>query len=109
MLYEVLHYTVHPGKMEALKARFGEITMKYFERHGIRPVGFFTNTVGGRSDEFTYILQWDDMTHRERSWGAFTRDEEWIAARLATEVDGPLVHHLENRFMTATDYSPMLK
>lgn len=107
MMYEMLRYTVNQGKMEALKSRFGNITMKYFERHGIRPVGFFTNAVGGPSNEFTYLLQWDDMAHRERAWTAFSTDPEWIADRVATELDGALVHHYENRFLTPTEYSPL--
>ena len=107
MLYEFRYYTVNQGKMQALKDRFGNITMKFFEKHGIKSVGYFTNTVGGRSDEFLYILAYRDMAHREQAWGAFQSDTEWHAARAATEVDGPLVNHVENRFMVATEYSPL--
>ena len=107
MLYEFRYYTVNPGKMQALKDRFGNITTKFFEKHGIKSVGYFTNAVGGRSDEFVYILAYKDMAHCEQAWGAFQADAEWLSARAATEVDGALVHHVENRFMQPTDYSPL--
>ena len=107
MLYEFRYYTVNQGKMQALKDHFGNITTKFFEKHGIKSIGYFTNTVGGRSDEFVYILGYRDMAHREQAWGAFQADPEWIATRAQTEVDGPLVHHVENRFMVPTDYSPL--
>ena len=107
MIYELRTYTVNPGKMLALRARFRDITMKFFEKHGIKSVGYWTNTIGGRSDEFIYMLAYDDMAHRERAWGAFQADTEWHAARARTEVDGALVHHSENRFLTPTEFSPL--
>jgi hypothetical protein len=93
--------------MAALQARFRDVTMTFFEKHGIKSVGYWTNTIGGRSDEFIYMLAYDDMGHRERAWGAFQADPEWHKARAATETDGPLVHHTENRFLTPTSYSPL--
>ncbi len=107
MIYEMRNYTVNPGKMAALQARFRDTTMKFFEKHGIKSVAYWTNAIGGRNDEFIYILAYDDMGHRERAWGAFQADTDWHAARAATEVDGPLVHHTENRFLTPTEFSPL--
>ncbi|MSQ30487.1 MAG: NIPSNAP family protein [Dehalococcoidia bacterium] len=107
MLYELRLYYVNPGKMPALQARFRDTTMGFFEKHGIKSVAYWTNTVGGRSDEFVYIVAFDSMAHRERAWGTFQADPAWHAARAATEADGPLVHHIENRFLTPTDFSPL--
>ena len=34
-------------------------------------------------------------------------DPEWRQVRAASEEDGPLVHHIENRILAPTDYSPI--
>ncbi len=107
MIYELRSYIVNEGKMPLLKARFGNVTMKFFEKHGIKSVGYWTNTIGGRSDEFLYMLAYEDMAHRERAWGAFQSDPEWQKARADSQVDGAFVHHTENRFLTPTEYSPL--
>ncbi|MFA7249631.1 MAG: NIPSNAP family protein [Dehalococcoidia bacterium] len=107
MIYELRVYTVNPGKMPAIQARFRDITIGFFEKHGIKSVGYWVNTVGGRSDELVYMLAFDDMAHRERAWNAFQTDPGWHAARAQTEVDGPLVHHVENRLMTPTEFSAL--
>ena len=35
-LYELRTYTTHPGRLEALNARFKNHTIKLFEKHGIK-------------------------------------------------------------------------
>ena len=107
MIYELRIYTTHPGKMPALQARFRDHTRHFFEKHGIKNVGYWTNTLGGRSDELWYMLGFESLAHRETAWGAFQADPGWHEARAASEVDGPLVHHVENRIMTPTDFSPL--
>ena len=107
MLYELRIYTAHPGKLPALQARFRDHTRHLFEKHGIKNVGYWTNTLGGRSDELWYMLGYESLAHREQAWGAFQADPGWHKARAESEVDGPLVHHVENRFMSPTDFSPL--
>ena len=107
MIYELRIYTANPGKMSALQARFRDHTVRLFEKHGIKNVGYWVNTIGGRSDELWYILAFDDLGHRQRAWEAFGADPEWQTARRESEKDGPLVHHTENRIMTPTDFSPL--
>src|SRR5436190_18974957 len=107
MLYELRVYTAHPGKLPALQARFRDHTTKLFEKHGIKNVGYWTNTVGGRSDELVYMLAFESMAHRETAWPAFGADPDWQKAGAASAVDGPRVHHVENRFMSPTDFSPL--
>ncbi len=107
MIYELRSYIVNEGKMPLLKARFGNVTMKFFEKHGIKSVGYWTNAIGGRSDEFLYMLAYEDMGHRERAWQAFQDDPDWQKARADSQADGAFVHYVENRFLTPTDYSPL--
>jgi hypothetical protein len=107
MIYELRVYTVHPGKMRDLQARFRDHTARLFEKHGMTNVGYWTNTIGGRSDELVYILGFENLAARETSWAAFQADPDWHRARAESEANGPLVHHTENRIMTPTDFSTL--
>lgn len=107
MIYELRVYTANPGKMARLQARFRDHTTGLFERHGIKNVGYWTNSIGGRSDELWYILGFESLAHREQAWAAFAADPDWRAAREESEKDGPLVHHIENRVLNPTDFSPL--
>ena len=107
MIHELRIYTAHPGKMGPLLARFRDHTLALFEKHGIQNVGYWTNAIGGRNDELWYILGYEDLAQRDRAWSAFMADPEWQAARAKSEEDGPLVHHLENRILAPTKFSPL--
>ncbi len=107
MIYELRIYAAHPGKMGALHARFRDHTCRLFEKHGIKNIGYWMNGVGGRSDELWYMLAFEDYGHRERAWAAFANDPEWQEVRKQSELDGPLVHHIENRIMHPTDFSQL--
>ena len=107
MIYELRIYTAHPGKMPALQARFRDHSMRLFEKHGMKNVGYWTNTIGGRSDELWYMLAFEDMGQRQQAWAAFQGDLLWQQVRVESERDGPLVHHIENRLMLPTDFSPL--
>ena len=107
MIYELRIYTANPGKMGALHARFRDHTCRLFETHGIKNVGSWSNTIGGRSDELWYMVAFDDLGHRDAAWKAFGADPDWQEARRKSEENGPLVHHIENRIMSPTDFSPL--
>src|SRR5436190_23382289 len=89
MIHELRIYTAHTGKMGPLLARFRNHTTKLFEKHGIKNVGYWTNSIGGRSDELWYMLAYEDLGQRERAWKEFAADPEWKTARAESEKDGP--------------------
>ncbi|MSQ29444.1 MAG: NIPSNAP family protein [Dehalococcoidia bacterium] len=107
MIYELRIYTANPGKMGALQARFRDHTVRLFEKHGIKNVGYWTNSIGGRSDELWYMLGFENIDQRQSAWTAFQADPDWQKARVESEKDGALVHHIENRIMNPTDFSPL--
>ena len=107
MIHELRIYTACTGKLPALIARFRNHTTALFERHGITNVGYWTNTIGGRNDELWYIIGFESLAHREQAWAAFQADPDWQKARAESEKDGPLLHHLENRILNPTDFSPL--
>ena len=105
-LFEYRVYEVIPGRLPALNRRFQEITLGYFEKHGIRVVGFWEAVVG-TTNELHYILRFDDLAHRARAWGAFQADPGWQRDRAETEKDGPIVARVRNQFWQPTPYSPL--
>ena len=106
VIYELRTYEPMPGKMPALNKRFADITIGYFEKHGIKVVGFWTEVVG-QSNKLIYMLGFNDWAHRDTAWAAFVADQGRAAAFAETEKDGLLVHHTENRILRPTAYSPM--
>ena len=105
-LIELRVYDVLPGRMPALHQRFANITSKMFAKHEIKIVGYWENIIG-TSNQLIYMVEWESLAERERKWGAFQVDPEWIAARAQTEASGPIVAKVTNSIMAPTSYSPM--
>ncbi|MET3132534.1 hypothetical protein AAKU55_002808 [Oxalobacteraceae bacterium GrIS 1.11] len=107
MIYELRIYHCVPGRMPALHDRFETSTLAIWEKHGIRPMGFWTTLVGPNNQTLSYMLQWDSLGEREIRWNAFLTDPVWIAIRAATEADGLIVERIDNQILAPTAYSPM--
>lgn len=105
MIHELRIYHCMPGKLVDLNNRFANVTLKIWEKHGIRQVGFWTVLIGPSNQALYYLLEWDSLAERERIWNAFASDPEWLAARAKTEAQGAIVQHLENYMLTPTAYS----
>lgn len=106
-LFEMRTYTTHPGKLEALHARFRDHTNKIFAKHGMTMIGYWTpdTPAGEEANTLVYILAYPDMAAREKAWTDFKSDPDWQAAYKASHEDGPIVKKVESKFMHATDYS----
>ncbi len=107
MIHELRIYHAVPGRMPDLNNRFSTITLKMWEKFGIRQVGFWTTLVGPSNNALYYLLEWQSLAEREQKWNAFAANPEWLAARAETEKNGPLVERLENIFLTPTAYSKL--
>jgi NIPSNAP len=105
MIYEIRVYRALPGRLLALLKRFETITLKIWEKHGIRQAGFFTTLVGESNQELTYLLAWESLAERETKWNAFQADPEWIEARAKTEADGQIVGNIVSQFLAPTAFS----
>jgi NIPSNAP len=105
VIHELRIYHCMPGRIGDLNNRFANITLKLWERHGIKQVGFWTVLAGPSNQILYYILEWESLADRETKWNAFAADPEWHAKRAETEKNGPIVHHLENYFLQPTAYS----
>src|ERR1700742_3872009 len=105
MIMEMRVYRCLPGRLPALLKRFDTVTVKLFEKHGIRQAGFFTTLIGESNQELTYFLAWESLAEREAKWTAFQSDPEWISARAKSEEDGQIVQNIVNQLMVPTAFS----
>lgn len=106
--FELRIYYANEGKLDALNTRFRDHTTKLFERHGMTNVGYWV-PVENPLRRLVYLLSYPDLQAREASWKAFQADPEWVAVKADSEVAGPLVEKVENRFLGLTDFSPEMK
>ena len=105
MIYEMRVYRCIPGRLQALLNRFATITLKLWEKHGIKQAGFFTTVVGESNQDLTYFVAWESLADREKKWAAFQADPEWIAKRAETEKDGAIVSNIVNQLLAPTAFS----
>jgi hypothetical protein len=105
MIYELRIYRCVPMRLPALMKRFETVTLKLWEKHGIRQAGFWTTLIGKSNHDLTYMLAWESLAEREQKWNAFMSDPEWIAKRAESEKDGPIVQTLSSQLLSPTAFS----
>ena len=105
MIYETRVYRCLPGRLPALLNRFETITLKLWEKHGIKQAGFFTTLIGTSNQELTYFVAWDSLAEREKKWTAFGTDPEWIAGRNKSEEDGQIIDNIVSQLLVPTAFS----
>lgn len=90
LIYEIRVYEAAEGKADAMRRRFLDVVAsKFFPRHGIELLGALTApTEDGR---LTYVTRFADEDARKAAWAAFGSDQEWAAAKAASETEGPLL------------------
>jgi hypothetical protein len=107
MIVELRTYHCAPGRLPALHERFTGTTLGFFEKYGIRQIGFWTTLIGPSNHSLTYLLQWENLAERETKWNAFQADADWIAKRAASEAQAIIVERIESQIMTPTAYSAL--
>ena len=105
MLYELRVYRSTTGRLPDLVKRFQTVTLQLWEKHGIRQVGFWTVMIGSSNRDLYYMLEWQDLAERERRWGAFMSDPEWLKARAESDRNGPIVENIANTILAPTAFS----
>lgn len=105
MLHELRIYHCAPGKLPELNKRFETITLKLWEKHQIRPIGFWTTLVGPNNNALYYLLEWENLAERDAKWDKFATDPEWLSAKAKTEEKGVLAERIENMLLAPTAYS----
>lgn len=107
-LYELRVYTAAPGKMDALHTRFRDHTLRLFEKHGVRSVGYWTGVDADRRDRLYYLVAYPDAAAREaRLVNGIAMDPEFLKAVAESERGGKLTTATESVLLSPTDYSPI--
>jgi NIPSNAP len=110
---EMRTYTATPGKLDNLNARFRDHTLKLFEKHGMTNIVYWNVQKGEPDDDkmLVYLLAHKSRDAAAKSFAAFAKDPDWIAARKASEEKGggSLTEKggVVSEFLKPTDYSPL--
>ena len=107
MLYELRIYECLPGRLPNLHARFANHTMKLFEKHGIKNVGYWVTDVGESNHELTYMVSFENAGQRAEAWESFRNDPDWAKVVEDSHRDGLIVKNVRNQTHLPTPYSPM--
>ena len=105
MIHELRVFHCVPGRLPALLKRFENDTLRLFEKHGIKQLGFWTVAIGESNNDLFLILQWESLAEREQKFGAFLKDPEWLEVRMKSEADGPLEATITNTILVPTAFS----
>jgi hypothetical protein len=107
-VYELRLYHVKEGKMDALKARFGDHTDSIFKRHNMKSIGYWVPEDAPYSQNlFVYILEHPSREEARKNWAAFQADPEWKKVKADSETQGPLADHIDSYFMNPTSFSAL--
>lgn len=106
-LFELRIYESHSKKAHHKKVEMfnvGEIAI--FRRTGLTPVFFGETLVGDRLPNLTYLLVFESLAARDKSWSTFVADPEW--KKLSTTpgyTDPEIVTNITNYLLRPAPYS----
>lgn len=107
--YELRTYHSPTWKqLAALHERFAGPEIKIFHRSGIHPILYTETVIGAHMPNLTYLIPFDSLASREKAWGAFQADPEWIKVRAESiERHGQISSIIQVTLLKATFYSPV--
>ncbi len=113
-VFELRTYIATKGNLGNLNDRFKNHTVKLFEKHGMTNVVYW-NVLKGEKDAddlLVYLLAHKSKEDAAKSFDAFRKDPDWLAARKASEEKGGGSLTVEkvgvvSEFLKPTSYSPL--
>jgi hypothetical protein len=107
-VFELRTYTAPEGKLPNLNARFRDHTMRIFEKHGMKNVGYWVpQDAPAKDNTLIYIISHASREAAKKSWAAFGADPEWQKVAKESQMDGKIVAGITSVYMDPTDYSPI--
>lgn len=107
-VFELRTYTAPEGKLPDLHARFRNHTMRIFERHGMKNVGYWVPQDSPAKDNtLIYIISHESREAAKKSWSAFGQDPEWQKVAKESQMNGKIVAGITSVYMDPADYSPI--
>jgi hypothetical protein len=107
-VFEMRTYTAAEGKLDAVNTRFRDHTLRIFQRHNMKSVGYWLPTEGPLAgNTLIYILEHPSREDAKKNWAAFSADPEWQKVKAESEIGGKIVLKADSMFLTPTDFSPI--
>jgi len=107
-VFEIRTYTTAPGKLEALKTRFRDHTIKIFNKYDMKSVGYWVPQDAPTKDNtLIYMISHESRDAAKKNWAAFGADPEWQKVSKESQMDGKIVAGITSVYMDPTDYSPI--
>ena len=107
-VYELRTYTCFEGKLDALKSRFRDHTIRIFNKHGMESIGYWVPQDPAKSKTtLVYILAHPSREAAEQHWKDFNADPEWVKVRTESEAAGKIVQKVDREWLDPTDFSKL--
>jgi hypothetical protein len=107
-VYELRTYTCYEGKLEALKTRFRDHTIRIFKKHGMESIGYWVPEDPEKSKTtLIYIISHSSREQATKNWNDFRNDPEWKKVAADSEANGKIVLKVESVYMDPTDFSQL--
>jgi hypothetical protein len=107
-VYELRTYTCYEGKLEALKTRFRDHTIRIFKKHGMESIGYWVPEDPEKSKTtLIYIIAHSSREQATKNWNDFRNDPEWKKVAADSEANGKIVLKVESVYMDPTDFSQL--
>jgi hypothetical protein len=95
-------------QLRALHERFAGPEIKIFHRSGVHPVLYSSTLFGANMPNLTYLIPFENLAAREKAWGAFGADPEWVKVRQESiDKHGQISSISQISLFKATPYSPL--
>jgi hypothetical protein len=106
-VFEIRTYEAPNEKGLARKIQlFGQGEFDIFRRLHMVPIFAGQTIVGTHMPNLTYMLGYDDLATREKSWAAFSADAEWVKLRgSAGMADADMVSNTTNTIVKGLGFS----
>jgi NIPSNAP protein len=100
-------YVCNEGKLDALKARFRDHTIRIFARYGMESIGYWIPQDPQESKTtLIYIIAHKSREQAAKNWVAFRADPEWQKVVVESEKNGKILAKTpESKFMDPADFS----
>jgi hypothetical protein len=105
MVYELRTYTAAPGKMAELQKRFRDHTVRIFEKHGMKSIGYWVPEKDPNT--LVYLLAHKSRKDADKSWAAFMVDPEWQKVYKESQKHGSLTTKVVRVYLNPTDFSAL--
>ena len=108
-VFELRTYHTVEGRLPALEKRFRDHTLRIFEKHGMKNVGYWIpQDAPAHANTLIYIISHESRDAAKKSWAEFGADPEWKKVAADSQVDGKILDKApESVYMDPTDYSPV--